>query len=205
MKGRNSDNLLMLFVRNPELGKCKTRLAKRIGDAKALEVYRHLLEHTATVVKNVEADKQVWYSDEVVEDDAWDDLLFEKHRQEGRDLGQRMQTAFAEGFKRGYKRIIIMGSDLFDVSQDDITEAFQGFKRSEVVLGPAEDGGYYLLGLNEMIPAVFADKPWGTDEVLGKTLRNITDRELQLLDEKNDIDTFEDLEASDFLNGQIHL
>lgn len=205
MKQRNSDNLLLLFVRKPILGKCKTRLAQSIGEEKALEVYQHLLEHTATVVKNVKADKQVLYADEIGENDAWDEAIFEKYKQVGKDLGERMHHAFAQGFERGYKNIIIMGSDLFTISQDEVNAAFQAFQRAEVVIGPAEDGGYYMLGLNEMNEAVFENKNWSTEEVLSQTLADITDKELSLLEEKNDIDTFEDLKKSNFLNQQIHL
>jgi hypothetical protein len=205
LKQRNSDNLLLLFVRKPILGKCKTRLAQSIGEEKALEVYQHLLEHTATVVKNVKADKQVLYADEIGENDAWDEAIFEKYKQVGKDLGERMHHAFAQGFERGYKNIIIMGSDLFTISQDEVNAAFQAFQRAEVVIGPAEDGGYYMLGLNEMNEAVFENKNWSTEEVLSQTLADITDKELSLLEEKNDIDTFEDLKKSNFLNQQIHL
>ena len=141
------NNLLLLFTRHPELGKCKTRLAKKIGDKNALTVYQYLLQHTANITKNIPVDKQVWYATQPVENDIWDSNIYSKKAQQGKDLGERMAYAFAEGFRAGYDHIIIVGSDLFDISSVIIEEAFQKLKETDFVIGPAQDGGYYLLGM----------------------------------------------------------
>lgn len=190
-----SKNLLLVFVRHPELGKCKTRLAKSIGDKNALEIYKFLLKHTASVIKPVAADKQIWYTEEIVENDLWERGFFSKKQQKGNDLGERMQTAFEKGFQDGYEHIIIVGSDLYDLSTAVIEQAFSALEQDEVVLGPAKDGGYYLLGMNELHAAVFQHKKWSTETVFKDTLSDLKNKKLTLLPELNDIDEVEDLQG----------
>jgi len=96
----NSKNLLLIFTRNPELGKCKTRLAAKVGDDAALEIYKFLLNHTAGITKNLYATKAVYYSEEIWENDIWDPTVFDKKLQEGADLGERMANAFKDGFEK---------------------------------------------------------------------------------------------------------
>src|SRR5690554_950545 len=93
-----SKKALIIFTRNPELGKCKTRLAKTIGDENALEVYKFLLSHTASIAEQVKADRYVFYSENIIKDDLWDIGTFRKKLQNGDDLGQRMKNAFVELF-----------------------------------------------------------------------------------------------------------
>ncbi len=187
-------NLLLIFTRNPELGKVKTRLAKDVGDQNALTIYEMLLNHTHQISEPANATKQVWYSENIQEEDIWSEGNFQKHLQVGKDLGARMQLAFQKGFQSGYQNIIIIGSDLYDIETRDIDLAFQKLEDHGTVVGPAEDGGYYLLGLTEMIPALFEDKPWGTDTVLQKTLQDLKNIQYELLEEKNDVDYWSDVE-----------
>ena len=100
-------NLLMIFTRNPELGKVKSRLAADIGEEKALEIYKFLLQHSQKITSPLKVDKQVWYSEEIWDNDIWPNDQFSKHLQQGKDLGERMQFAFEKGFAAGYKNIII--------------------------------------------------------------------------------------------------
>ncbi|MEM8763692.1 MAG: TIGR04282 family arsenosugar biosynthesis glycosyltransferase [Bacteroidota bacterium] len=188
-----SKRLLLIFTRNPELGKCKTRLAAKIGDQAALDVYVFLLEHTRKITGPLQAAKQVYYSEEIAYDDLWSSAAFEKKKQVGDDLGKRMQNAFAEGFAKGYKHILIIGSDMYDLSTRDLEGAFNALEKNEVVLGPAEDGGYYLLGLSRMQDALFQNKEWGTETVLEDSLANLKDIPYFLLEEKNDVDYYEDI------------
>lgn len=187
-------NLLLIFTRNPELGKVKTRLAKDVGDENALEIYKILLNHTHKVTETLNVVKQVWYSKAIKEEDLWGNGEYEKHLQLGNDLGARMQLAFQKGFQSGYKNIIVIGSDLYDINTEEIREAFVALEKHDTVIGPAEDGGYYLLGLTEMIPEIFENKPWGTDTVLQKTLKDLSKQPYELLDEKNDVDYWSDIE-----------
>ena len=83
---KTSDNLLLIFTRNPELGKCKTRLAATVGDNSALEIYKFLLRHTVSITEHLSFDKQVYYSEEIWEEDVWDTTIFDKKAQKGIDL-----------------------------------------------------------------------------------------------------------------------
>jgi hypothetical protein len=189
-------NALIIFTRNPILGKVKTRLAKTIGNEKALKVYRDLLFHTMTVTENLDCDKYVFYDQHIEKNDFWPTIFYEKKMQLGADLGARMQNALAELFDLGYKNCIIIGSDLFDLKDKHIIEAFSKLEKADAVIGPAEDGGYYLLGLKKIIPSLFTNKNWGSNSVLEDTLRDLATHSFDFLEILNDIDTIEDLEKS---------
>jgi hypothetical protein len=191
-------NALIIFIRNPELGKVKTRLAATIGNEKALEVYQDLLSHTMKVTQTVNCDKFVFYDNTINPNDIWLSKIFEKRIQYGIDLGEKMQNAFQELFNLGYKNCIIVGSDLFDLEAKHINEAFHKLETKDAVIGPAEDGGYYLLGLKKIIPAIFSNKNWGTETVLKDTLNDLLLFSVDFLAILNDIDTFEDLEKSNY-------
>ena len=189
-----SKNLLLIFTRNPELGKAKTRLAKTVGDEKALEIYKFLLEKTKDVTSKVTSDKAVYYSIKIRENDIWDANIYQKHQQVGVDLGIRMLNAFKNSFEAGYQKVIIIGSDLYDLSSENIEKAFTVLDKNDVVIGPAEDGGYYLLGMNDLQENIFKNKDWGTATVRKDTLTNLQDKAVFLLEELNDVDVFEDIE-----------
>lgn len=193
-------NALIIFTRNPELGKCKTRLAKTIGDEAALEIYKYLLEHTANISKNAKAVKYIFYSENIKKNDIWNNTIFRKKLQSGDDLGARMEQAFLELFQLGYQKVIIIGSDLLDLKTEHINEAFQTLNNHDIVIGPAKDGGYYLLGMKRMHSEIFKNKEWGTASVLKNTRNDIKNSSLNLLEELNDIDTFEDIEPYNELN-----
>lgn len=188
-----TNTLLLIFTRNPELGKCKTRLAKTIGDNNALTVYKMLLEHTVNVTKNLNCDKAVYYSVKVRENDLWDTNTYQKHQQYGNDLGERMQDAFKNGFEAGYKKVLIVGSDLYDLTPEHIERAIAKLNSNDVVIGPAEDGGYYLLGMNQLHESVFKNKEWGTETVRKDTLNDLKNKKVSLLETLNDIDIFDDI------------
>jgi len=189
----NPKNLLLIFTRNPELGKVKTRLAKDVGDQKALDIYKFLLDHTVSVTKDLPIIKEVLYSEKIHDNDIWDASVYRKKKQIGEDLGDKMKNAFAEGFKNGYSNIIIIGSDMYDINSEEITQAFTKLNDHDFVVGPAEDGGYYLLGMNIMNTAIFTNKNWGTDTVLSDTLGDLKNENISLLEEKNDVDYFSDI------------
>ena len=193
IKNLKSKNLLLIFTRNPELGKAKTRLAKTVGDETALEIYKFLLEKTCNVSAKVTADKAVYYSVKVRYKDIWDENSYQKHQQVGEDLGIRMLHAFKEGFDAGYQKVLIIGSDLYDLTSEIIESAFVELDTNDVVIGPAEDGGYYLLGMNSLHTAIFKNKDWGTSSVRKDTLADLKDKKVHLLQELNDVDVFEDI------------
>lgn len=189
----NSKNLLLIFTRNPELGKCKTRLAAKVGDEAALEIYKFLLDHTVKTTKDLCAQKSVYYSEEIWQNDIWDNSIFDKKLQVGINLGERMADAFQEGFERGFEKIIIIGSDMYDLDQKNIEEAFTAMENNDFVIGPALDGGYYLLGMKKYKSELFSKKEWGKETVLEATLNNLKEEKLAILPERNDIDHYEDL------------
>jgi rSAM/selenodomain-associated transferase 1 len=188
-----STDLLLIFTRNPELGKVKTRLAADIGDKNALEVYRFLIRHTADVTRNLAVHKRVYYSEDIWKDDIWDTINFQKRLQQGNNLGERMGQAFHEGFADGFTKICIIGTDLYDLSQSDIQKAFSALDHNDVVIGPAADGGYYLLGMKKWKSEVFENKNWGTDTVLEETLGDVLNDKVSLLAVRNDVDVYEDI------------
>ena len=186
-------NLLLIFTRNPELGKAKTRLAKTVGDETALEIYKFLLQKTRDISSKVNADRAVYYSVKIRKNDIWDNNSYQKHQQKGDDLGIRMHNAFKNGFEAGYEKIIIIGSDLYDLTSINIDNAFRQLDKNDVVIGPALDGGYYLLGMKKLHPQVFLNKNWGTETVRKDTLQDLIHQQVKLLEEKNDIDVYEDI------------
>lgn len=193
------DKALIIFIKNPEKGKVKTRLAATIGDEKALEVYQELLAHTRRVAANTEVDCLLFYSNYIETEDAWDTKRFKKFVQTGADLGERMKGAFELAFGRyEYKQVAIIGSDCAELSKDTIATAFENLAHYEVVIGPSTDGGYYLLGMNNVFKNVFENKHWSTSSVLEDTLMDIKNAGLTyyLLTELTDIDTEGDLAMS---------
>lgn len=161
---------LLLFTKNPELGKCKTRLAKTIGDVKALEIYIKLLEHTREIVIPVDVDKFVFYSETIEREDDWDNAVFQKRVQNGDDLGQKMQNAFRELFQLNYDSVCIIGSDCYELNSETINQSFIALESKDVVIGPTYDGGYYLLGMKKLHAALFENKNWSTETVYSDTI-----------------------------------
>ena len=189
------ETLLIIFVKNPVLGKAKTRLAATVGDEVALEIYRLLLRKTRQESIALESDKIVYYSDSIDQNDLWDDHAFFKAIQSGNDLGEKITDAFRNAFGRGYKRVCIIGSDCYDLSQDLIQQSFEALKQHDAVIGPAEDGGYYLLGMSSFNPQFFANKAWSTETVARDTIKDFEAGGLsyKVLPTLNDIDTEADL------------
>lgn len=188
-----SKKALIIFTKNPELGKVKTRLAKTVGDKSALAIYKFLIAHTLEITKDLNVDKYVFYSEEINTDDAWDCHIFRKRLQRGTDLGERMNNAFDEILTMGYHSAIIIGCDLYDINKNDLGMAFDALKNSNFIVGPAADGGYYLLGMKKNNPILFKNKDWGTNTVLSATLEDLKDEDYILLQERNDIDIYEDI------------
>lgn len=195
----NKKRLLIIFVKNPELGKCKTRLAATIGNEKALNFYKNMLIKTKEVVENVNADKAVYYSSYIDENDLWSNQppFYKYIQSQYSDLGIKMKVSFEEAFRVGYESVCIIGSDCFALDEKVIEQAFNTLDRQDAVLGPSNDGGYYLLGMNQLYAALFKNKEWSTDIVTPKTIQDFKRLKLEysLLDELTDIDNEEDLKS----------
>ena len=166
---------LIIFIKNPALGKVKTRLAATLGDEVALDIYHKLSERTRDVVTAVDSPRYLYYSDFIDQTDDWDNALFIKRLQQGSDLGERMLNAFIETLQVSSPAIII-GSDCPLLTPGILQEAFNELKQHPFVLGPALDGGYYLLGMHEPCPELFQAMKWSTDRVAQVTLERIAKR-----------------------------
>ncbi|XWN37182.1 MAG: TIGR04282 family arsenosugar biosynthesis glycosyltransferase [Balneola sp.] len=185
---------IVIFVKNAVPGKVKTRLAKTIGDEKALNVYLNLLEITKKEVLKVEAKKEVWYAWDIGIDDIWEESLFVKKVQIEGDLGEKMKDAFNKSFIEGTEKMILIGSDCPTLTGEIIEEAFDKLNKNDVVFGPSEDGGYYLIGMSSFKPEVLEDIEWSTEKVMEQTEQKARENIISLakLEPLNDIDNEED-------------
>lgn len=188
------ENLLLIFIKNPIPGKVKTRLAKDLGNEKAVEYYSKLLMITREASEKSKADKWLCYGDFINEQDDWNTDTFAKKLQQGESLGDRMKLFFKKGFNEGYQRIVIIGSDCPDLVTEDLENAFDILKEKHAVIGPANDGGYYLLGISKDVD-LFSNKEWSTESVYEDTLKDFEKLSLSYaeLTVKIDLDTIEDL------------
>ena len=189
---------MIIFYRNPELGKVKTRLAATLGDEKALAVYLLLAAHTKSIAEKTQVDKVLYYSDFIDREDNWSNELFDKQLQRGTDLGERMLNAFADGFSNGYESICIIGTDCFELNDEIISRAFKKIEKQDAVIGPTHDGGYYLLGMNNMLAGVFRNKQWSTDSVYAATTSDLNKlgQNYFQLERLTDVDEERDLPAA---------
>jgi hypothetical protein len=199
-KPRGPRRALLVFVRAPEPGRVKTRLAAAIGDQAALRVYRRLAEHTlaearALAVEGVAV--RVHYAPADTGDAvrAWLGAGPLYLPQADGDLGVRMKDAFARAFEDGAERVVIVGSDLPEVSALLLRRAFELLDAHPAVIGPARDGGYYLLGLRGMTCGIFDGVEWSTSAVLRTTLERFSAAGVEpaALEVLADVDTVDDL------------
>ena len=201
----SASEALIIFVKNPELGKVKTRLAKTIGDEKALEVYLQLMKHTREVVSALSVDKHLFYSQTIAENDLWPSEVFTKHIQdENPDLGAKMNTAFKT--LMSYQKCLIVGSDCPQISEEIINDAYSKLENIPVVIGPALDGGYYGIGFNAeligrdryltFLEDIFLNKTWSHENVLKEAEESAErfDLEIAKLPPLSDLDYEEDLQ-----------
>ncbi len=190
------EEALIIFVKNPKIEKVKTRLANDIGEENATKVYRLLQDHTREVAIKAGKFNALFYGKEIDDEDDWTEEYFDKLIQRKGDLGIKMANAFYQMIKDGFESMVLIGSDCYDISEDHIKEAFQALQENDVVLGPAEDGGYYLIGMKDFHPRLFADKKWSSETVFTDTVTTIEELGLSYfeLEKLSDIDYLKDLE-----------
>ncbi len=193
----NRDRLI-IFTRYPEPGKTKTRLISALGAKGAAKLQRQLTEHTLKQARQLlnQVSLGIYYtgnSQEMMENWLGKDLAY--YEQSRGDLGQRMQSAFADSFKLGYTRVIIIGIDCPELDATILQEAFNSLSEDDLVLGKAADGGYYLIGVKKVISELFQDIPWGTEQVLSvtKTKAKKLNVNTAILTTLSDIDRPQDL------------
>ena len=193
-------DLLIIFTRYPEPGKSKTRLIPVLGPEAAADLHRRMVEYTLYRTRKFITSSSV--SLEIRFEGASEDWIknwlgpgLRCCPQGDGDIGRRMRRAFDEAFQAGAERVIIVGTDIPGLTEDLARRALALLRDFDIVFGPARDGGYYLIGLRRPIHQLFEAIPWGTDQVLQKTLRTAGDLQLRvsLLDRLEDVDRPEDL------------
>mgnify|MGYP000610008057 CR=1 FL=1 len=186
--------VVLVFQKNAILGKVKTRLASEMGEARALEIYRHLTQSTYSVLEDMSAPVWTYFSDFIPE--TVNPPIAKSFVQDGQDLGERMANAFARSFELGMDKVVLIGTDCPTLQSQHLNEAFEALTHSDLVLGPATDGGYYLIGMKRRADYLFEGISWSTSQVLTETLNVASQHGLTttLLQELNDIDTPEDWE-----------
>lgn len=192
-----TQNHLIIFVKNPVAGQVKTRIARTVGDEKAVAVYRELLRHTQAITQPLPDRRIVYYGDFINPDDGWNG--YEKQLQRSpADLGERMLDAFRREFAAGAGRVVIIGSDCLALTSDHIRLAFDALSQTDIVIGPATDGGYYLLGMTQLHSFLFENMPWSQPELFQLTELAILQNglTLKLLETLTDIDEWADYQRA---------
>ena len=196
---------LIIFTRYPEPGKAKTRLIPALGDVAAADLHRQMTEQTLAQVKLLQQSHpvgiEVWFAGgdrERMQTWLGADYLQYQPQPKG-DLGERMAQAFQVGFDRGVKASVIIGTDCPELTATLLTAAFQALQQTDLVLGPATDGGYYLIGLRRSAPELFESISWSTERVFQQTVAIASKLNLSLscLPMLADVDRPEDLAVWD--------
>jgi len=193
------DRCLLFFVKYPEKGKVKSRLAAVIGDDSAVSLYKNLVAQMLSTLKEGTFPLYICFFPKNAQKPIKNWLGREYHYipQNGKDLGERMRNGFIDGFAMGYKRVVLIGSDIPDLPMKYIEEAFKSLKEMDAVIGPAFDGGYYLIGFRDksFFPQLFEGIAWGTENVFDETMKKLKrfKRAVHTLPYHRDIDTAEDL------------
>lgn len=186
---------LIVFLKSPEKGKVKTRIAQTEGEERALSIYRLLLDKTYLLAEKMIAKKIaifVFFSGNPNELKQWN-----KHQlypQEGQDLGERMKNAFKIVFEQGYDKVGIIGSDCYALTEKHISRGFEAIEKFDFVFGPALDGGYYALFVKKAPDFIFENMTWSHPNVLSDSIRKIESmrKTYHLLEKLSDVDTITD-------------
>lgn len=191
---------LIVFSRYPEPGRTKTRLIPVLGPEGASELHRRMVQHTLSwagcLAKTQPVDIRIRFTDadrSAMAESFGSQFIYEP--QGVGDLGLRLQSAFHDSFQAGLRRVIAVGTDCPSLSRDIVCQAFERLKTHDVVIGPAVDGGYYLIGLARHVESLFCGITWGTDQVLVQTLAAANQAKLSIatLPTLADVDRPEDL------------
>ncbi|MBK8954688.1 MAG: TIGR04282 family arsenosugar biosynthesis glycosyltransferase [Saprospiraceae bacterium] len=173
MDGIVSKTALVIFVKNLVPGRVKTRIASQSSDENACHVYEALQRITATVCNVYDGPKYLYYSDFIADQDLWSSNIYTKKAQSGVDLGSRMLHAFEE-ILAVHDSAMIIGSDCPYLKSEDLIRAGKDLENSDLVLGPAGDGGFYLIGSKNSHPELLLNREWSQPNVFGLTARIAT-------------------------------
>jgi len=190
---------ILFYLKFPEKGKVKTRLDDNIGKAKTLKLYKAFVIDSLDTLKRLNKPVIVCYIPNKAKEEIrqWLGKDYIYSLQLGKNLGMRMKNSFKQALKKGYEKVIIIGSDSPDLPLAFLKKAIEMLDKTEAVIGPSEDGGYYLLGFTKsgFSPMVFDDIPWSTPSVFSKTMKKLRDLKITTssLPAWRDVDTFQDL------------
>jgi rSAM/selenodomain-associated transferase 1 len=196
------NQLLIIFAKNTSSGNVKSRLARSIGERKALEIYLELSRRIQQACARLTCDVEIHYFPTVEKNDHWEVRNYNKFVQTGNDIGQRMHRALTNGFAKGYGKICVIGTDIYDLRKSMIESAFDVLSENDIVIGPSRDGGYYLIGMKKSRRALFEGIPWSTGQVLEDTIKKVSTLNLShfLLPPLLDVDTLSDLQQTDLMD-----
>lgn len=180
-----NDELLILFTRFPEPGQVKTRLIPALGSQKAAKLQRILTAESIRQASQLAAGRgtavEVFYCGG---DRSGMERMFKTsfsfRQQVGETLGQRLARAFKEGFDRGMSRIVIIGTDCPQLDAEIMESGLRGLDRSDIVIGPAPDGGFYLIGMRCPDETIFSGIDWGSEFAFSQLVSNVEQRSLSL-------------------------
>lgn len=187
-----SKNALIVFVKNGS--NVKTRIAQETDADTAMAVYAALVNQCVTLCSSLyDIDVLVYYSPEIRDNDQWNNVAKAKYQQSEGDLGARMKAAFEATLDK-YKKAVIIGSDCPYINKDHLFMAFDALDKADLAIGPAVDGGYYLLGMHKLIPQLFESIKWSTDTVYYDTIDVVFSlrKSVQILERLNDVDHYSD-------------
>ena len=199
--GKASSRCVLLFTKVPEKGKVKTRLSTHLNDEITLNLYKCFVTDLIESLKVGEytlviAFYPVELDDKVI---SWLGAEHSYTPQVGKHLGKRMENAFKDTFMEGFNEVLVIGSDIPDITPLLINKAFEAFKNHDAVIGPCVDGGYYLIGFTKktFLPDIFKGIKWGTERVFKDTMGVFSKKnyKVYVLPKLRDIDRIEDLKA----------
>jgi rSAM/selenodomain-associated transferase 1 len=197
----DTDCKVLFFLKWPEAGKVKTRLGEKIGDEAAAELYANFVLDELEMLKTLDVPLTICFhpAERLSYLRRWLGEEYDFMEQKGKDLGSRMRNAFAETFATGYKKTVLIGSDVPDMEGRVLVDAFESLEENDAVIGPTVDGGYYLIGFrgDSFRSEVFEGMEWSTSEVFAKTLEKFDgfgdNYQVGMLDTLQDVDTLDDL------------
>jgi len=169
---------LIVFAREPQKGKVKTRLRTCLSEPQCLDLYRAFLKDTISLTKNIQCESRILAYESNSKNPNYLRKIarnFKLYRQRGRDLGRRMYEAYKFAKSKKASKVVIIGSDSPTLPPSYIREAFKRLDRNDVVIGPSHDGGYYLIGLKEPCFGIFKDIKWSSNKVLKDTVKKAKD------------------------------
>jgi rSAM/selenodomain-associated transferase 1 len=200
-----NENALIIIAKRPRAGHVKTRLNGHLPETKIVEIYSFLLEQTIRKLRSIkDVDTFIAYAPESA-GEYFAHFGIELIQLDESDLGAGMFKAFHSVFSAGYRKVVLIGADIPDVSPAIILNALQLLSTKDLVFGPARDGGYYLIGMRKLINEVFDKVPWSSDQTLEISLRRSKQHNYSVgfTETLSDIDTIDDVKRAGLLSSSI--